>query len=73
MDFSPIKDTLAQTVYDDEFYYITGPFPAFPEVGSGDFRSYGNMPGVRCKTCAAAGKESWVIEGKNCPECGTAC
>jgi hypothetical protein len=31
------------------------------------------MPGVRCPTCAAAGQEVWVIPGRCCGICGTAC
>jgi hypothetical protein len=31
------------------------------------------IPGVRCPTCLAAGKEVWVIPGKLCHECGTEC
>ncbi|KAL4992051.1 hypothetical protein BDW68DRAFT_106085 [Aspergillus falconensis] len=31
------------------------------------------MPGVRCPKCQGAGKETWVIPGKYCHVCGTAC
>ena len=31
------------------------------------------MPGVKCPTCAARGIEQWVIPGKYCPRCSTAC
>jgi len=31
------------------------------------------IPGVRCPTCAAKGQEVWVIPGKACGYCGTAC
>ena len=31
------------------------------------------MPGVKCPTCAANGKESWVIPGIGCGYCGTGC
>ena len=31
------------------------------------------MPGVKCPTCAARGLEQWVIPGKHCPRCSTAC
>jgi hypothetical protein len=31
------------------------------------------MTGVKCPTCAADGKEVWVIPGKACGACGTAC
>ncbi|KAJ4386457.1 hypothetical protein N0V93_009353 [Gnomoniopsis smithogilvyi] len=31
------------------------------------------LPGVRCPTCAQAGKESWVIPGRACSTCGTPC
>ncbi|KAL4901315.1 hypothetical protein BDW74DRAFT_160214 [Aspergillus multicolor] len=31
------------------------------------------MPGVRCPKCQGSGKETWVIPGKYCHVCGTAC
>lgn len=31
------------------------------------------VPSVKCPTCAAEGVETWVIYGKVCPRCGTAC
>ncbi|CAI4211043.1 unnamed protein product [Parascedosporium putredinis] len=31
----------------------------------------GNIPGLRCPTCAAEGKEVWVIPGRRCGYCGT--
>lgn len=31
------------------------------------------MPGVRCPTCAERGIEQWVLPGKHCPRCSTAC
>ena len=31
------------------------------------------MPGVRCPTCESRGRETWVLPGKHCPVCGTAC
>ena len=31
------------------------------------------MAGVRCPTCAIKGQEVWVIPGKACGYCGTAC
>ncbi|PKS09408.1 hypothetical protein jhhlp_004023 [Lomentospora prolificans] len=31
----------------------------------------GNIPGLRCPTCAAQGKEVWVIPGRRCGYCGT--
>jgi hypothetical protein len=31
------------------------------------------MSGVRCPTCALSGKEIWVIPGRVCAYCGTAC
>ncbi|KAK0729743.1 hypothetical protein B0H67DRAFT_473902 [Lasiosphaeris hirsuta] len=31
------------------------------------------LPGVRCPTCAAKGNEVWVIPGRACGDCGTAC
>ena len=31
------------------------------------------MPGVKCPTCAARGIEQWVLPGKHCPRCSTAC
>ncbi|AEO65144.1 uncharacterized protein THITE_33145 [Thermothielavioides terrestris NRRL 8126] len=31
------------------------------------------MPGVRCPTCASNGVEVWVLEGRRCAKCGTAC
>lgn len=34
---------------------------------------YFQMAGVRCPTCAANGQEVWVIPGKSCGHCGTAC
>ncbi|KAL4740139.1 hypothetical protein BDV11DRAFT_186285 [Aspergillus similis] len=34
---------------------------------------YHQMPGVRCPKCQSAGKETWVIPGKYCHVCGTAC
>lgn len=31
------------------------------------------MPGVKCPTCAERGIEQWVLPGKHCPRCSTAC
>lgn len=31
------------------------------------------MPGVRCPTCFERGIEQWVLPGKHCPRCATAC
>jgi len=31
------------------------------------------MAGVKCPTCASRGIETWVIPGKHCHICGTAC
>jgi len=31
------------------------------------------ISGVRCPTCPAKGQEVWVIPGKACGYCGTAC
>ncbi|KAL2114641.1 hypothetical protein VUR80DRAFT_2621 [Thermomyces stellatus] len=31
----------------------------------------GSLPGLRCPTCAAQGKEVWVIPGRRCGYCGT--
>ncbi|KAG4026381.1 hypothetical protein MFRU_041g00260 [Monilinia fructicola] len=31
------------------------------------------MPGVRCPTCLAKGREVWVIPGRACGACGTGC
>ncbi|KAK3366989.1 hypothetical protein B0T24DRAFT_535291, partial [Lasiosphaeria ovina] len=31
------------------------------------------LPGVRCPTCASNGQEVWVIRGRACGHCGTAC
>lgn len=33
----------------------------------------GQMPGVRCPTCEKNGKLVWVIPGRLCGYCGTAC
>ncbi|KAK2021411.1 hypothetical protein LX32DRAFT_604793, partial [Colletotrichum zoysiae] len=31
------------------------------------------LPGIRCPTCHASGKEVWVLPGKECGYCGTPC
>ncbi|KAK0633633.1 hypothetical protein B0T14DRAFT_417426 [Immersiella caudata] len=31
------------------------------------------LPGVRCPKCAEKGEEVWVIQGRACGHCGTAC
>ncbi|KAK0387816.1 hypothetical protein NLU13_4061 [Sarocladium strictum] len=31
------------------------------------------VPGTKCPTCAARGKEVWVIPGRLCGQCGTPC
>ncbi|KAH6894143.1 hypothetical protein B0T10DRAFT_456389 [Thelonectria olida] len=31
------------------------------------------IPGVRCPTCLGSGKEVWVLPGRTCGVCGTAC
>jgi hypothetical protein len=31
------------------------------------------MPGVKCPTCLEWGIEQWVLPGKHCPNCSTAC
>ena len=37
------------------------------------FSDFMGVPYVKCPTCAAEGVEVWVIFGKCCPRCGTAC
>ncbi|KJR82733.1 uncharacterized protein SPSK_03714 [Sporothrix schenckii 1099-18] len=50
------------------------PHPRFiiPSGGSEGIRSV-PLPGVRCPKCAKDGKEVWVIPGRACGYCGTAC
>ncbi|KAL1888311.1 hypothetical protein Sste5346_009636 [Sporothrix stenoceras] len=50
------------------------PHPRFilPSNGSEGIRSV-PLPGVRCPKCAKDGKEVWVIPGRACGYCGTAC
>ncbi|OJJ75731.1 hypothetical protein ASPBRDRAFT_663418 [Aspergillus brasiliensis CBS 101740] len=31
------------------------------------------MPGIKCPQCLNEGTDVWVIPGKNCHKCGTAC
>ena len=38
-----------------------------------DSTYYMPMPGVKCPTCAERGIEQWVLPGKHCPRCSTAC
>lgn len=43
-------------------------------VGISFFRSITiPMPGVKCPWHLEHGKVTWVIPGKNCPQCGTPC
>ncbi|EPE02764.1 hypothetical protein F503_08527 [Ophiostoma piceae UAMH 11346] len=50
------------------------PQPRFsiPSTGSEGIRNV-PLPGVRCPKCAKDGKEVWVIPGRACGYCGTAC
>ncbi|KAF3765063.1 hypothetical protein M406DRAFT_322863 [Cryphonectria parasitica EP155] len=48
--------------------------PPCPDLSSSDPNVRSRpLPGVRCPTCAQAGKESWVIPGRACSTCGTPC
>ncbi|EFX01850.1 hypothetical protein CMQ_4921 [Grosmannia clavigera kw1407] len=70
---------------DDESFYsvedtLPDPFSAMhpnprfhiPANGDEGIRSV-PLPGVRCPKCAKDGKEVWVIPGRACGYCGTAC
>ncbi|CAN8100309.1 unnamed protein product [Discula destructiva] len=47
--------------------------PQHPDCSSNPNIRSRPLPGVRCPTCAQAGKESWVIPGRACSTCGTPC
>ncbi|CAD6444274.1 1a1f6f2b-6690-45eb-838a-800ed001885b [Sclerotinia trifoliorum] len=74
MPFQPIP---FETIFQEEMNILPSIEPLLMPL-SEISESFGvtempGMPGVRCPTCLANGKEVWVIPGRACGACGTGC
>ena len=54
------------------FHYNVDPLLCDGFIGEGEGYD-SRMPGVRCPNCLKRGIEKWVLPGKHCPICSTAC
>ncbi|KAF7865465.1 hypothetical protein EAF04_006440 [Stromatinia cepivora] len=74
MSFQPIP---FETIFQEEMNILPSTKPILMPFGEIS-ESFGvtempGMPGVRCPTCLAEGREVWVIPGRACGACGTGC